>query len=40
MVIMNLETYEKISGGANTANKPKNKTSRKINIAGPEIIDD
>ncbi len=40
MVIMNLETYEKISGGVNTASKPKNKTSRKINITGPEIIDD
>ncbi len=39
MVIMNLETYEKISGGIN-ANKSKNRASKKINISGPEIVDD
>ena len=40
MVIMNLETYEKLSDGVATSSKPKNKASRKINITGPEIIDD
>lgn len=38
MVIMNLETYEKMAGGV--SGKSRNKTSRKINMIGPEMIDD
>ncbi len=39
MVIMNLETYERLSNGANV-NRPKNRASKKINITGTEMIDD